>query len=82
MFGEIRHKQGSGRPVVPAGAVVQGDKRNIVYRENSPGVFEPVDVTFGRREGDRVPILTGIKSGDRIVTDGPCFFGITEYRNP
>src|SRR5262249_39411571 len=71
MFGEIRHKQGMREmPVVPAGAIVQGDQRNIVYRENSTGVFEPVEVTFGRREGDRVPILSGIKPGDRVVIDG------------
>jgi membrane fusion protein, heavy metal efflux system len=72
MFGEIRHKQGlRDMPVVPAGAIVQGDQRNVVYRENSPGVFEPVEVMFGGREGDRVPILSGIKPGDRIVVDGP-----------
>jgi membrane fusion protein, heavy metal efflux system len=71
MFGEIKHKQGFREaPVVPAGAIVQGDQRSIVYRENSPGVFEPVEVAFGKREGDRVPILSGIKPGDRIVTDG------------
>src|SRR5262245_59160223 len=71
MFGEIRHRQGvRTMPVVPAGAIVQGEQRNIVYREKSPGVFEITEVTFGKREGDRVPILTGIKAGDRIVTDG------------
>jgi len=71
MFGEIRHRQGLREtPVVPAGAIVQGDQRNIVYREKSAGVFEVVEVTFGKREGDRVPILTGVKAGDRIVTDG------------
>jgi cobalt-zinc-cadmium efflux system membrane fusion protein len=71
MFGEIRHRQGvRTMPVVPAGAIVQGEQRNIVYREKSPGVFEITEVTFGKREGDRVPILTGIQAGDRIVTDG------------
>ena len=71
MFGEIRHRTGFREtPVVPAGAIVQGDQQNIVYREKEPGVFEVVEVTFGKREGDRVPILTGIKAGDRIVTDG------------
>jgi membrane fusion protein, heavy metal efflux system len=71
MFGEIRHKQGFREaPVVPAGAVVQSDQRNIVYREKSTGVFEIVEVTFGKREGNRVPILSGIKAGERVVTDG------------
>src|SRR5262245_16936925 len=71
MFGEIRHKQGfRDMPVVPAGAIVQEDQRNVVYRENSNGVFEPVEVTFGRRENDRVPILSGIKPGERVVIDG------------
>jgi len=71
MFGEIRHQQGFREaPVVPAGAIVQGDQRNIVYREKSPGVFEIVEVTFGKRAGDHVPLLSGIKAGDRIVTDG------------
>jgi multidrug efflux pump subunit AcrA (membrane-fusion protein) len=41
-----------------------------VYRENSFGVFEPIEVKFGARNGDRVPILSGIKPGDRIVVDG------------
>jgi cobalt-zinc-cadmium efflux system membrane fusion protein len=71
MFGEIRHTQGFREvPVLPAGAIVQGDQRNIVYREKSPGVFEIVEVTFGKREGERVPVLSGVKAGDRIVTGG------------
>jgi cobalt-zinc-cadmium efflux system membrane fusion protein len=71
MFGEIRHRKGfREQPVVPAGAIVQEDQRNIVYREESPGVFEIVEVTFGKRKGDRVPVLTGVTAGDRIVTDG------------
>jgi multidrug efflux pump subunit AcrA (membrane-fusion protein) len=41
-----------------------------VYREKSPGVFEIVEVTFGKRAGERVPVLSGIKAGDKIVTDG------------
>jgi cobalt-zinc-cadmium efflux system membrane fusion protein len=71
MFGEIRHSRGLREmPVVPAGAIIQGDQRNIVYREKAPGVFEVVEVTFGKRGDDRVPILSGIQTGDRIVTDG------------
>ena len=71
MFGEIRHEETFKRvPVVPSSAVVQSDKRSIVYREKSPGVYEPVTITFGKQDGDRVPVLTGLAAGDRIVIDG------------
>lgn len=71
MFGEIRHEETFKRvPVVPSSAVVQSDKRSIVYREKSEGVYEPVTITFGKQDGDRVPVLTGLAAGDRIVIDG------------
>jgi cobalt-zinc-cadmium efflux system membrane fusion protein len=71
MFGEIRLKRGFREvPVVPAGAIVQGDQKNIIYRQKSEGVFEIVEVTFGKRDGDMVPILSGIQAGDEIVVDG------------
>lgn len=71
MFGEIRHEENIQTvPVVPAGAVVQSDKRSIAYRERSRGTFEPVTVTFGRQKDGRVPITSGLKAGDRVVFDG------------
>lgn len=71
MFGEIRHEETFRRvAVIPSSAIVQSDKRSIVYREKSPGVFEPVTITFGKQDGDRVPVLTGLVEGDRIVIDG------------
>lgn len=71
MFGEIRHEAMFRRvPVIPSSAVVQSDKRSVVYREKSQGFFEPVTITFGKQDGDRVPVLTGLAEGDRIVIDG------------
>ena len=71
MFGEIRHEETFRRvPLVPSGAIIQADKQSIVYREKSPGVYEPVAVTFGKQDGDRIPVITGIAEGDRIVVDG------------
>ena len=71
MFGKIRHVEGTRKaPVVPPGAVIQGDGQNIVIRELSAGVFEQVKVETGNRVKERIPILTGIKAGDRIVVDG------------
>jgi cobalt-zinc-cadmium efflux system membrane fusion protein len=71
MFGRIRHLQNFKQIlVVPVGAVIQGDGRSVVYRERNPGTFEPVDVDAVNRYGDAIPILKGLKSGDRVVVDG------------
>ena len=71
MFGEIRHEETFRRvPVIPSSAIVQSDKNSVVYREKSTGVYEPVTITFGKQDGERVPVLTGLAEGDRIVIDG------------
>jgi cobalt-zinc-cadmium efflux system membrane fusion protein len=71
MFGEIRHEDNYQTvPVLPAGAVVQSDRRSIVFRERSRGVFEAVAVTAGRQREGRVPVTSGLKPGDRVVVDG------------
>ena len=71
MFGEIRHEETFRKvPVIPSSAIVQSDQRTIVYREKSAGVYEPVTITFGKQDGERVPVLTGLAEGDRIVIDG------------
>jgi cobalt-zinc-cadmium efflux system membrane fusion protein len=71
MFGSIRHaEQAAPKPVVPAAAVIQVEGRNIVYIEEGPGRFRPREVEVGLRHGDLIPILSGLKSGERVVTDG------------
>lgn len=71
MFGEIRHEEHFQIvPVISAGAIVQSDKRSIIFREASRGVFEPVTVTFGKQKDGRVPVTSGLKAGDRVVVDG------------
>ena len=71
MFGEIRHEENFQTvPIVPAGAVVQSDKRSVVFRERGVGVFEAVSVNFGKQRDGRVPVSSGLKAGDRIVVDG------------
>jgi len=71
MFGRIRHLENFTKvPVVPVGAVIQGDGHTLVYREKSPGTFEPADVQAANRYGDLLPILRGLKNGDRVVVDG------------
>lgn len=71
MFGRIVHT-GSVRklPVVPAPAVLQEQGRNVVFREEAPGVFRRVPIRPGPPLRGLVPILEGIRAGERIVTQG------------
>ncbi len=57
-------------PVIPSGAIIQGDGQNAVWVERSPGKFEQVAVTLGNKAGDKVGVLSGLKAGDRVVVDG------------
>ena len=71
MFGRIRHLENFRQvPVVPVGAMIQGDGHSLVYREKSPGTFEPVDVEAANPYEELIPILKGLKNGDRVVVDG------------
>jgi cobalt-zinc-cadmium efflux system membrane fusion protein len=71
MFGQIRHIDSYRRlPCVPLAAVVQAEGRSVVYVETSPGKFEQRGVTLGDRMGDLVPIVTGLRAGERVVVDG------------
>ena len=71
MYGSIRHTESvETLPVLPPGAVIEGDGRNIVLVEQAPGRFEPREVTLGKRAGNLVAILKGLKPGERVVVDG------------
>lgn len=71
MFGSIHHIESTiVVPVVPSAAVIQGDAHNLVFVEQSPGRFRQTEVTIGKRQGDQVPILTGLAAGARVVVDG------------
>jgi len=71
MFGEIRHSHGSQTlPVVPATAVLEEGGGAAVYRERAPGVFERVRVRVGAPVDGEVPVLSGLKPGDRVVANG------------
>ena len=71
MFGSIRHTEAiRTMPVLPPGAVVQGDGRSVVFVEEAPGRFRQTDVKVGPRAGDLLPVLAGVKPGDRVVVDG------------
>ena len=71
MFAQIRHSESYRKvPVVPIGAVIQEDGKTTLYVEEAPGRFRQTTVELGKREGEKIPVISGLKPGDRIVVDG------------
>jgi len=71
MYATIRHTDSMKTlPVIPVGALLQGDGKTSVWVETARGHFQPVEVKTGDRAGDMLPIISGLKPGDRIVVDG------------
>jgi multidrug efflux pump subunit AcrA (membrane-fusion protein) len=71
MFGRIYHSHGPrAMPVAPATALVQGEDSMFVYVEMKPGVFKRTRVSASEARDGIVPILSGLRGGERIVVDG------------
>ena len=56
--------------VVPARAVMNTGKRQVVWVESSPGMFESRTVQLGQQSGEKVQILSGLKSGEKVAISG------------
>jgi cobalt-zinc-cadmium efflux system membrane fusion protein len=83
MFVSIRHIEAiQPVPVVPVGAVMQGNSHTTVFVERSPGQFQETPVTVGKRIGDSIPILTGVQAGERVVIDGLMLLKSPSLRAP
>ena len=63
-------KPGSQSLVIPSQSVVRDGDQDYVYVELTPGSFELRAVKLGREEAHRRPLLSGLKSGERIVVNG------------
>jgi Cu(I)/Ag(I) efflux system membrane fusion protein len=55
---------------VPIDAVRYSGMKKTVYIDLGKGFFEPRDVETGLRFGDRVEIVRGLMSGERVVVSG------------
>jgi Cu(I)/Ag(I) efflux system membrane fusion protein len=55
---------------VPESAVLQSGLRQLVFVEQSPGVFTPRDVKLGAKADFRFVVLDGLTVGERVVTSG------------
>lgn len=56
-------------PVVPASAVVREDNSDYVFVVLAPGRFRLTAVRLGTQSGAVLPVLSGLKPGDQVVTD-------------
>jgi Cu(I)/Ag(I) efflux system membrane fusion protein len=62
------HVDRGERLVVPQSAVLYAGDRSFVFRALGEGRFRPQAVKVGIRSGERLEILSGLASGDEIVT--------------
>jgi Cu(I)/Ag(I) efflux system membrane fusion protein len=73
---------------VPDSAVIDTGSLKVVYREASPNTYEGVAVQLGPRMAlaDQpialYPILSGLKAGDRVVTNGSFLIDAETRLNP
>lgn len=57
-------------PSIPSSAVLQVGDKNVVFVEESRGHFRRAEVTVGAARDGAVPVIAGLKAGDRVVTAG------------
>ena len=71
MFGRIRHSHGERRlPCVPSSAVLHSEGAAWLMVERGPGELEKRRIETGEATNGDIPILKGVKEGERVVVDG------------
>ncbi len=69
MFVDVVFALGSPRRLtVPADAVLDSGQKQVVFVDRGNGNLEPRQVRIGERVGDRIVILSGLTTEERIVT--------------
>ena len=54
-------------------SVILENNRHYVMREMGKGQFEKVAITVGKAFGDYYEVISGLKNGDRVVSEGSLF---------
>lgn len=72
MTAEVRALTGATPtgPVLPDSAIVDDNGRPIAYVQTGGERFERRPLELGVRQGGRVQVLSGVKAGERVVTEG------------
>lgn len=55
---------------IPRSAVIQTGPQALVYLESADATYQQVPVEIGRRGDTLVEVLSGLKPGDKVVTQG------------
>lgn len=55
---------------VPVLAVLDSGARKLVYVEDRPGRYRPVEIVVGPRAGDVYPVISGLTGSERVVVRG------------
>jgi membrane fusion protein, heavy metal efflux system len=82
MQANLRLGVGDARTVllVPKEAVLDNEGKKIVYVLRSGEEFERRDVVVGDEYGDKLAIISGVKPGERVVTQGAYQLKLQELR--
>jgi RND family efflux transporter MFP subunit len=59
--------------VVPANSVLDSGREQVVFVAQGEGHFEPRHVKLGRRSGDDVEIIDGVKEGEQVAAAAAFF---------
>jgi Cu(I)/Ag(I) efflux system membrane fusion protein len=73
MYATVRLQTSHGNAaqlVVPASAVIATGQHHVVYVEVADNQFEPRPVMVGPKAGDRYPVYSGLKAGEKVATSG------------
>ena len=54
--------------VIPSSGVLQAGTRQIAFIDHGQGYLEPREIELGPRIDDRIVVLRGLRSGDRIIS--------------
>ncbi|MBZ0262514.1 MAG: efflux RND transporter periplasmic adaptor subunit [Hyphomicrobiales bacterium] len=70
MYANVEIEAGSDVPVlaIPASAIINSGKAEVVMVQLAEGKFKPVKIRTGRRSAERVEVLDGLAEGDKVVT--------------
>ena len=67
----VQSKQNTQGIAVPQSALMKNAaNQNVVWVKSAPEQFEPRTVTFEPLDGARVTVISGLKSGDSVATQG------------